>query len=73
MEISREKIFEYQKYFFLQISKIFLNYCKIFLRRYKKTEYSQEELRKTFTEELHMGVVRLAGGSLLLYSPVQIT
>ena len=43
------------------------------MRRYKKTEYSQEELRKTFTEELHMGVVRLAGGSLLLYSPVQIT
>ena len=42
------------------------------MRRYKKTEYSQEELRKTFTEELHMGVVRLAGGSLLLYSPVQI-
>ena len=45
----------------------------MFLHRYKKTEYSQDELRKTFTEELHMGVVRLAGGSLLLYSPVHNT
>ena len=49
-----------------------IDVLKLFLYRYKKTEYSQEELRKTFTEELHMGVVRLAGGSLLLYSPVQI-
>lgn len=42
------------------------------LEYYNKTEYTDEEVRKTFNEELCMFVVKLNSGSLLLYSPVKI-
>ena len=38
----------------------------------KRNEFTEEEIRKTFSEELSMAVVKLNSGGLLLYCPVMI-
>lgn len=43
-----------------------------FVRRFNKKTYSEEELKEVLTNKLRMFVVRLSGGSLLLYCPCRI-
>ena len=42
------------------------------VKRYNKKTYSDEELKEVLTNKLRMFVVRLTGGSLLLYCPCRI-
>ena len=43
-----------------------------FVKIFQQTTFSEEELKAALTARLRMFVVRLSGGSLILYSPCRI-